>query len=393
MTTSGEPSRPARALVLRGALVFDGVEAHPGIRDLWIAAGRVVEPGTTPVGDEVSCAGRVVAPGLIDAHVHLCLDVSPDPLAAFRTATPESLARLMRDQAARTLAAGVTTVRDLGAPTALIVALRADIERGAVPGPRVVASGAPLTSPNGHVHEMGGAVRGVEAVRDAVRARLDAGVDLIKVMATGGGSSPQTDPRVCQFDDPEMTALVEEATRLGLAVACHTHADAGIAQAIAAGVATIEHGSYVSGASLRAMAARGIALVPTLSPAVAALAQDLPTARRAAVLDRFDARRAAVRAAAHAGVPVVAGTDAGVAYTAHGTVAAEVAALVACGLPTDTALASCWRAAAQALRRNDVGVLTPGAHADLIVLDDDPRRDIHTLARPRAVMRAGRWVT
>jgi imidazolonepropionase-like amidohydrolase len=240
---------------------------------------------------------------------------------------------------------------------------------------------------------MGGAVRGVKAVREAVRAYVSAGVDLIKVMATGGGSSPQTDPRACQFDDPEMTALVEEAARLNRPVACHAHADAGVAQAIAAGVGTIEHGSYVSEASLRAMASRGIALVPTVSPAVAALAQDLPAGRRAAILDRFDARRAAVRAAVRIGVPVVAGTDAGVAYTIHGTVAAEVSALVACGLPSDIALASCWRVAAQALGAGDIGVLAPGAHGDLIVLDDDPRRDIHTLARPRAVMRAGRWVT
>jgi imidazolonepropionase-like amidohydrolase len=384
------------ATVLRGGLVFDGGPTPPRVRDLWIAQGRIVGPATAPIGREESLAGLAIGPGLIDAHVHLCLDESPDPLAAFRAASSETLAALMRVQASRTLAAGVTTVRDLGAPTALIVALRnetaAAIGRGAATGPRIIASGAPITSPGGHVHEMGGAVRGVSAVRDAVHARRAAGVDVVKVMATGGGSSPQTDPRTCQFDDDEMAALVDEAAHGGRPVACHAHADAGIAQAVRAGVSTIEHGSYASEASLRAMAERTIALVPTLAPAVMALARDLPAARRAAVVERFAARQEAVRAACRLGVRLVAGTDAGVAFTPHGGVAAEIVALAACEIPVEIALAATWHRAAQALDCADIGTLAPGAHADLIVLEADPRTDPRVLARPRAVMLAGRWV-
>lgn len=384
------------ALVLRDGLVFDGTVAPPRVRDVWIVDGRIVAPGAAPVGREESAARLVIGPGLIDAHVHLCLDETPEPLIAFRAASPQTLAALMRAHAARTLAAGVTTVRDLGAPTALILTLRDEvntaIDRGAAIGPRIVASGAPVTSPDGHVHEMGGAARGSAEIREAVRARAAAGVDVIKVMATGGGSSPQTDPRACQFDDDEFAALADAAATAGLPVACHAHADAGIAQAVRAGVRTIEHGSYASEASLRAMAVQGIALVPTLAPAVAALAQDLPPARRAAVIERFEARQAAVCAAHRVGVPLAAGTDAGVAFTSHGSVAAEVIALARCGLPVEVALASAWHHAAHALRRLDLGTLVPGALADLIVLDDDPRADLRTLTRPRAVMVAGQWV-
>jgi imidazolonepropionase-like amidohydrolase len=384
------PGRDA-AVVLRAGLALDG-GARPVGREVWIAGGRVVEPGSASIAHEVDLGDRCVVCGLIDAHVHLCLDEGPDVLAAFRAAQPPALAALARTHAARTVAAGTTLVRDLGAPTAMIVALRDAIARGVTEGPRLLASGAPITTPDGHVHEMGGAVRGIDAAVGAVRARRLAGVDLIKVMATGGGSSPQTDPRACQFDDAEMTAIVAEARRKGVAVACHAHADAGIRQAVAAGAATIEHGSYASEASLRAMAEQGIALVPTLSPAVAILGESLPAASRAAIVDRLEARRAAVRSAARLGVRIVAGTDAGVRLTAHGSVAGEVIALASCGLPIEMALAAAWREAAIALGRTDLGTLAPGARADLLVLEDDPRRDLRVLGRPLAVMLGGRWI-
>lgn len=381
-----------QVLVLCECRVLESLDGGPVAPELWIAGGRVVEPGLRAPARVQALRGSVVAPGLIDAHVHLCLDAGPDPLASLREATPAAVLERMGRHAAQTLWAGVTTVRDLGAPTALIVALRDAVARGACAGPRIIASGAPVTVPGGHGHEMGGAAAGVGAVCRAVDALRRADVDLVKIMATGGGSSPQTDPLGCQFSDEEFAAITHAAETAGLPVACHAHADAGIRQAIAAGVRSIEHGSYASEASLRLMAERGIALVPTLAPAVAALAQPLPDARRSAIADRFDARRAAVRAAARYGVRIVAGTDAGVAYTPHGSVAAEIQALIACGLPVDAALAAAGREAAAALGRGDLGRLRPGAPADLVVLAGDPREDPGVLARPLAVMQAGRWV-
>ena len=383
---------PPPALVLRDCRVLDGV-GHPlAQRELWIARGSIIEPHSAPIGAVTILGGRVVAPGLIDAHVHLSFDAGPDPIAAYLAATPAQLIELMRRNAARTLEAGVTTVRDLGAPTPLILMLRQEIAAGLSVGPRLFASGMPMTVPGGHMHELGSPVRGVDAVREFVRAQSSAGIDLIKVMATGGGSSPQTDPRACQFTDSEVQAAVESARTVGLRVACHAHADAGIRQAVAAGVHSIEHGSYASGAALQAMEIAGTALVPTLLPAVAALEQDLSPERRTAIIDRFESRQQVVRDATRLGVRVVAGTDAGVAFMAHGRVAGEVQALADCGMPAARALVAAGREAAALLGHPGLGTLVPGAPADLIVLDGNPLQDLSVLSTPSAVMRMGGWV-
>lgn len=388
----GGPSRPG-ALVVRGARVSDGLGGPAAPGELWIVEGRCAPPGLGPVAAVVALPGRVVAPGLIDLHVHLCLDASDDPLAAFAAAGADDLRRTMWANAARSAAAGITTVRDLGAPTAPIAALRAEIASGAIPGPRVVASGAPITSPGGHVHEMGGAVRGAEAVAGAVRALAAAGMDLIKVMVTGGGSSPRTNPRALQFSAEELRAAVGEAAAAGLRVAAHAHADEGVRLAAEAGAATIEHGSHASAASLAIMAARGAALVPTLAPAAAVLAQPgLDASRRRAIAERFEDRQRAVREAVRLGVRILAGTDAGVALTRHGGLIDELRALVASGLPPAAALAAATREAGAALGIPGLGTLRPGAPADLIVLDGDPLDDLGALARPSGVMVGGRWI-
>lgn len=306
----------------------------------------------------------------------------------------ELLERTMRENAALTLRAGVTLVRDMGAPTAIVLALRDAIASGTASGPQILASGTPITIPGGHLHEMGGGVRGEAAVRGAVRALAQAGVDVVKAIATGGGSSPQTDPRACQFSQEEFSALVAEARSGGLPVACHAHADAGICQAVAAGASTIEHGSYASEASVRAMAERGMTLVPTLAPAIAALARSsFPAGRTAAIRERLESRREVVRLAVKHGLRVVAGTDAGTAFAPHGGLAAEIIALVECGLPPWLALAAAGREAAVALGVPDAGTLTPGSRADLIVLEGDPHGDLRHLIHPYAVMQAGRWVS
>ena len=385
-------AHPGLALVLRDGYVLDGVGDSPVAREVWIAGGRIIEPHTEPLGEARSLGGRVVAPGLIDAHVHLCFDAGPDPLAAYLAATPEERLQRMRSNAARTLEAGVTTVRDLGAPTALILQLRDEIARGAIPGPRLLASGAPITAPDGHLHELGGGVRGAHALRDLVQAQHAAGTDLIKVMATGGGLSPQTDPRACQFSDDEIQTAVRTAHAAGLRVACHAHADAGVRQAVIAGADSVEHGSYATRATLEAMRSAGTALVPTLLPAVEALEQPLARERRRAIVDRFDSRRGVVRDAIEVGVKIAAGTDAGVAFTAHGRVAGELQALAECGVPPLQLLAAATRDAAEVLGEPGLGTLTPGAWADLVVLEGNPLDDLSTLAAPWAVMRAGQWV-
>lgn len=359
---------------------------------MWIASGLVVEPGSAPAACEQSLGGRVVAPGLIDVHVHLCMDAGLDPLGSFRAASRRQLARLMRANAALMLRRGVTLCRDLGAPTEMIVALRGAIASGRAAGPRVLASGAPLTTPRGHLYEMGGEADGAVAIRAAVGRLHQARVDVVKAVATGGGSSPQTDPRACQFSDEDLSSLVREARSHDLTVACHAHSDEGIRQAAGAGVSTVEHGSYASEASLRAMAGRGVSLVPTLWPALIVVNESpFPHKRMEEIRARLGSRREAVRLALRHGVRLLAGTDAGTSLARPGCVAAEVVALAECGVPPALALAAAGREAATVLGVPRAGTLTPGAPGDLIVLDGDPLSDLRYLERPLAVMQGGRW--
>lgn len=386
------------AVVLRDCLVLDGYGGPAVDGEVWILDGRIVEPGSARVCESASLHGRVVAPGLIDAHVHLCLDASPEPLAVLRTTSGSELLRRMRLNARQTLDAGITTVRDVGSPTALITALREEIDGCEIQGPRILASGGPITSPQGHLSEMGVVVEGSVQARQAVRSLVVAGVDFIKAIGSGGGSSPQTDPHACQFSDEVMFALVDEARRAGLPVACHAHADSAIRQAATAGVATIEHGSYASETTLKLMAESGVTLVPTLAPALHAGVLEflehagLASARMTGIRERYLARCDVVRASMQLGVRVIAGSDAGVAGTPHGGIDTEIIALSGCGMPRGTAMSAAWFHAACALGIPNLGVIRPGAHADLIVLESDPLHDLSVLGRPLAVMKAGRWV-
>ncbi len=388
----GLPPKQSEALVLRECRVCDGLGGPAAEGEVWIVSGFVVEPGSVPSSCEQALGGRVVAPGLIDVHVHLCMDAGLDPLGSLRAAGRGRLARLMRANAAMMLRRGVTLCRDLGAPTDLAMRLRGAIASGRAAGPRVLASGAPLTTPRGHLYEMGGEVDGADAIRAALGRLRRARVDVVKAVATGGGSSPQTDPRSCQFSDEDLCLLVREARCHGLTVACHAHSDEGVRQAIGAGVSTIEHGSYASEASLRAMAKQGISLVPTLWPALIVVDESpFPHKRMGEIRARLESRREAVRLALRHGVRLLAGTDAGTSLAHPGRVAAEVVALAECGVPPALALAAAGREAAAVLGVPRAGTLAPGAPADLIVLGGDPLSDLGYLERPLAVMRGGRW--
>ncbi len=151
-------------------------------------------------------------PGLVDAHVHLALDAGPDPVSALREADDATVSRGMADRARALLDSGVTTVRDLGDRNGLVVRLRDSIAAGRLPGPRILAAGTPVTGPGGHCWFLGGEVSGAEAVRDLVRRNAALGVDVIKVMATGGGIAKDGPPIwSAQFTAEELHVVVAEA--------------------------------------------------------------------------------------------------------------------------------------------------------------------------------------
>jgi len=331
-------------------------------------------------------------PGLIDAHVHLGFDASTSPVARMRSDSDATLLLRMRLAAQRALEAGITTVRDLGDRNYLGVTLRDWFRAGAEPGPEILAAGPPITVTGGHCYFMGGEADGELEVRRGVRARVKAGVDVIKIMATGGHMTPGTNPRLPQYTVAELRAAVEEAHRLGRLITAHAHGPAGIANAIEAGVDCIEHCSFRVDRGrqpdpdlIQRIAERGIAVSPTVgsapttSPGVSTLAESfLPILA--------DMHRAGVR--------LIGGSDAGVSPgKPHNVLPYSVAFLGRAGLTNVEALAAATSIGAEACGIADhKGTIKPGKDADIVAVEGDPTRDLGALLNVRAVFRGGRRV-
>jgi imidazolonepropionase-like amidohydrolase len=376
---TGAPAVPDAALLLSGDRV-----AYVGP-----AAGLPSDAAQVPVLD---FPGTTLLPGLVDVHVHLVASGGPDLAADVpKTEAERTLAAVVN--ARRQLEAGVTLVRDLGAPGAEAVLVGRAVEAGTIAGPRVLASGPAVTMTGGHIAYIGRVTDGADAMRAAVRANLALGAGCIKVVATGGVLTMGIDPREAAYTQPELEALVSEAHRLGLTVAAHAIGEGGVVAALAAGVDSIEHGMFLDDASIELFGSTGARYTPTFSaphgilggPSVPGWIKD--RARPAA-----DAQVASFQAAVRAGVRVVAGTDAGTPDNPHGGVAREVAFMVEAGLDTLTAVRAATGEAADLLGMPDRGVLRPGAAADVLVASGDVAADITALQRPVAVFQDGRRV-
>ena len=387
-------------IVLRAPRLLDGTGA-PAVPDaaLLLSGGRVAYAG--PAASLPSDAdrapvldfpGATLLPGLVDVHVHLVASGGPDLAADVpKTEAERALAAVVN--ARRQLEAGVTLVRDLGAPGAEAVLVGRAVEAGTVAGPRVLASGPAVTMTGGHIAYIGRVTDGADAMRAAVRANLALGAGCIKVVATGGVLTMGIDPREAAYTQPELEALVSEAHRLGLTVAAHAIGEGGVVAALAAGVDSIEHGMFLDDASIELFGSTGARYTPTFSaphgilggPSVPGWIKD--RARPAA-----EAQARSFRIAVQAGVRTVAGTDAGTPDNPHGGVAREVAFMVEAGLDTLTAVRAATGEAADLLGMPDRGVLREGAHADVLVASGDVAADITGLQRPVAVFQDGRRV-
>jgi imidazolonepropionase-like amidohydrolase len=312
--------------------------------------------------------------------------------------TRDDLDRIVTAALRGQVAAGVTTVRDLGDRDWFVAERRA--ARDGLP--RVLASGPPITVTDGHCANMGGAVAGapgtrVPALRTAVEARAERGVDVVKIMASGGVMTAGTDPVAAQFELTELRAVVEAAHGYGLPVTAHAHALDAVRSAIDAGVDGIEHCSCMTGhgpslsADLLAdLAAARIAVCPTGGR----VGLELP-ARTKAVMERFNLTLETFTrhfgALHEAGVWLVAGDDSGISPDKpHGIMPAAVADLVTYGLSVTQALAAATGSGAEAIGLGQVtGRLRPGMAADLLIVDGDLRRGVDALTRPVTVVVRG----
>lgn len=395
-----DPSPPGPQFVLRAPWLLDGTGAPP-VREaaLWVRDGRVAYAGPAAGLPQQAAAapttdfpGCTLLPGLVDAHVHLVASAGPD-LRADLPASESARALAAAANARRQLAAGVTLVRDLGAPGEEAIALGRAVEAASLPGPRVVAAGPAVTMTGGHIHFLGRVADGVEGVRAAVRANLALGARCIKVVATGGVLTRGLDPRAPAYTQAELDALVDEAHRLGLKVAAHAIGEGGVTAALRAGVDSVEHGMFLDDAAIELFRSTGARLVPTFSAPCGILeGKEVPEWIKARARPAAAAQAASFRKAVAAGVRVAAGTDAGTPGNPHGGVAREVAFMVEAGLDPLLAVRAATAEAADLLGVTDRGALREGLAADVLAVEGDVLADVTALARPAAVFQDGRRV-
>jgi imidazolonepropionase-like amidohydrolase len=413
------PLAPAEVLYVRAGRLFDGTSdtVKEGMA-LLVEGGRITavrpeaELARPPGARLVDLSRATVLPGLIDCHVHLGARADQfDPIEAFRSTSNHAAFAAVK-HAAITLAAGFTTVRDLGGPPFLAVDLKAAIERGDLPGPRMVASGPGVSQTGGHGDLNGYApwldeawsfrqerdyaiADGVDQVRHVVRAQLKHGVDVIKVAASGGVMSRGDSPGAPQFTVEELRAAVQEAHAAGRKVAAHAHGAQGIKNAVAAGVDSIEHGSLLDAEGIAQMKEKGTYLVADVYNDDYLLAkgkdfgleeEHLEKERRIGKLQRENFARAV-----KAGVKQAFGTDAGV-YP-HGDNARQFAVMVRYGMTPAAAIRAATSGAADLLGlAADVGSLTPGHLADLVAVTRDPLADVAALEHVQVVLKGGKVV-
>lgn len=362
----------ASSLAIIHANLIDGISGTP-IRDatLLIRDGRIESVSTTkteiPSGISVfDLKGRWLLPGFIDAHAHLA------DLGAAR----------------RALASGATTVRCLGVNHFVDIGFR-ELNHAGVPDiPDVVAAGYHvrprlaeeffLDTPK--MKDLMSGVKGPESVRRLVRAMIDRGADVIKIMATERAGLPDTDPRKRVFSDEELTAAVDEARKSNVYVAAHAHGDEGAAAAVRAGVRSIEHGTYLSDQTLTMMKEKGTYLVPTIATVMDLIDPggdyDDPvlSVRGRAMLPRI---RETTSHALKMGVKIVAGTDTGYGPSSRRRIPHEMIELVNIGMtPMDAIKAATSVAAACIGVDKRTGSIKPGMEADLIAIERDPTADI-----------------
>ncbi|ALV31174.1 hypothetical protein AS200_03175 [Streptomyces sp. CdTB01] len=391
-------------LALRVARIFDGRSLDRDAGVVFVEGDRIVGVESSGYDIPSGCAildrpGGTLLPGLIDAHVHLVGDSGPGALERLPGFSPDDLSRTIEQSLRVQLATGVTTVRDLGDKAWSVVDWRARPRAGL---PTVLASGPPITSRGGHCSTMGGEVSGMDELRAAVRERAERGADIVKIMASGGMTTPGTAVDQGQFTAEELTAVVAEAHAVGLPVTAHAHALISIRDAIAAGVDGIEHCTfltadsvYVPDDAVAALAAQGIVVCPTIGRAPDAVPPPHLLERLLKAGMDLESRARQVAHAHRAGVTIISGTDGGInPGKPHGILPRAIADLVAGGMAPADALASATSTAADACGLGDrKGHIRVGHDADLIVVDGDPLSDISALRRLDSTILAGEVLT
>jgi imidazolonepropionase-like amidohydrolase len=406
------PSMPTSATALQCENAFDARTGKMlGATTIIVDDARikVIESGrAAPAGARiVELNGMTCLPGLIDMHTHITSETSPRGYEEGFRLNPADYALRGTTYAQRTLLAGFTTIRNLGDNGNVSIALRNAIDQGYVVGPRIFTAGKSVATTGGHADPTNGrswdltgdpgpregVVNSVDDARKTVRQHYKEGADLIKITSTGGVLSYAKNGQNPQFTIAEIKAITETARDYGFRVAAHAHGDEGIQRAVIGGVDSIEHGTYMSDATIKLMKEHGTWYVPTLSAGAyvadkAKTAGYYPEIVRPKALAIGPQIKETFARAWKAGVKIAFGTDA--AVYPHGQNAHEFELLVEAGMPPAAALQSATLRAAELLdQSNDLGVLEAGKFADVVAVAGNPIEDISRMESVSFVMKNG----
>jgi len=397
--------------ILHGRRLIDGTGSAPIENPVILIQGsKIVSVGkesdvTVPQTEDVNridYKDKILLPGLIDCHVHLCFSADDNPLARVYEDSDDIMLLRAAHNAQVALKAGITTLRDCGGRNRVIFSIREGIEKKIIKGPRLLLSGRPITITGGHCFFLNGEADGVDDVRKLARQLIKEGADFLKIMASGGGMTPITISKLPYYTVEELTVAAYEAHRLGRKIAAHCHSTQSIKDVLEVGIDTIEHCSFLSPETGQRQFEPHIAekIIKSGTYVCATMSAGRKPSGSKRRTDEYKLQLQKNMQGSNfsrmneMGVKLIAGTDAGVTWTTLDNYPLYMELSVAGGMNNMQAILSGTSLAAEALGIADiVGTIQQGKEADIIAVDGNPLEDISALWDVSMVMKAGELIS